>query len=59
MADAEMWRTFNCGIGFVFVVDAAAVEAVSSELERMQLEPRTIGAVVAQEDPSAERVRIG
>lgn len=59
VADAEMWRTFNCGIGFVFVVDAAAVEAVSSELERMQLEPRTIGAVVAQEDPSAERVRIG
>ena len=59
VADAEMWRTFNCGIGFVFVVDAAAVEAVSGELERMQLEPRTIGAVVAQEDPSAERVRIG
>src|SRR5688572_17046559 len=29
----EMWRTFNCGIGFVLIVDAAQVPAVSEALE--------------------------
>lgn len=59
VADAEMWRTFNCGIGFVFVVDAASADAVSGELDRMQLAPRTIGTVIEHADAATERVRIG
>ena len=51
----EMWRTFNCGIGFVFVVPAAAAAAVSAELDSMGLAPRRIGEVVARTD--GERVR--
>ncbi len=58
VADAEMWRTFNCGVGFVFVVPASAVDAVTAELDRMDLEPRTIGRVV-EVTGDAERVQIG
>ncbi|KRD34377.1 phosphoribosylaminoimidazole synthetase [Lysobacter sp. Root983] len=53
----EMWRTFNCGIGFVLIVapeDAAEIEA---ELERMALANWRIGRVVAHAD--GERVHIG
>jgi phosphoribosylformylglycinamidine cyclo-ligase len=53
----EMWRTFNCGIGFVLIVapqDAAAIEA---ELQRMELANWRIGRVVAHAD--GERVHIG
>ena len=57
VADAEMWRTFNCGIGFVFVVPADAAEAVSAELAGMALGPKVIGRVV--EHSTGERVRIG
>ena len=57
VAREEMWRTFNCGIGFVFVVPAVAVDAVTAELDRMDLEPRTIGRVVPAGE--GERVQIG
>ena len=57
VSDAEMWRTFNCGVGFVFVVPEAAADAVSAELERMDLAPRVIGRVVDAGD--GERVRFG
>jgi len=53
----EMWRTFNCGVGFVLVVAAADVAATGIELDRLGLAHRPIGEVV----PSAggERVHIG
>ena len=57
VADAEMWRTFNCGIGFVFVVPEASAAAVHDYLQAMALEPRQIGKVIA--DDGGERVRIG
>ncbi|HVI26197.1 MAG TPA: phosphoribosylformylglycinamidine cyclo-ligase [Xanthomonadaceae bacterium] len=56
IADAEMWRTFNCGIGFVLVVAPDAVTAVGAQLDRLGLPHRQIGEVVAA---SGERVRIG
>jgi phosphoribosylformylglycinamidine cyclo-ligase len=53
----EMWRTFNCGVGFVLVVAPGDVAAVSADLTRLGLAHRPIGTVV----PAAgdERVRIG
>jgi len=57
VADAEMWRTFNCGIGFVLVVPQREVAAIEAELERLALAHRRIGEVVATGDD--ERVRIG
>jgi phosphoribosylformylglycinamidine cyclo-ligase len=57
VADAEMWRTFNCGVGFVLVVAAGDVSTVGADLDRLGLAHRQIGAVVASD--GAERVRIG
>jgi phosphoribosylformylglycinamidine cyclo-ligase len=57
VADAEMWRTFNCGVGFVLVVAPEALGAVGKELERLGLPHREIGEVVVAGD--SERVRIG
>jgi len=53
----EMWRTFNCGVGFVVITAAADVDAVTSDLDRMELSHRAIGRVVAAGD--GDRVRIG
>jgi len=57
VAAQEMWRTFNCGIGFVLVVPAGAVAAVEGELDRVDLSHRRIGKVVNVN--GGDRVRIG
>ena len=53
----EMWRTFNCGVGFVLVLAPGDVAAVSADLQRLGLAHRAIGSVVAA--ARDERVRIG
>ena len=49
----EMWRTFNCGIGFVLVLAPGDVAAVG-RAGRLGLAHRAIGRVVTAGD---ERVR--
>ncbi len=56
VADAEMWRTFNCGIGFVLVVAPDQAAAVQADLARLRLAHWQIGQVVPA---GGERVRIG
>jgi phosphoribosylformylglycinamidine cyclo-ligase len=56
VADAEMWRTFNCGVGFVLVAAPGDVAAVAADLDRLGLSHREIGQVVRAD---GERVRIG
>ena len=61
VADAEMWRTFNCGVGFVLVVPQSAVAAVSAGLDAQGLAHRAIGQVVRLPGGAGdgERVHIG
>jgi phosphoribosylformylglycinamidine cyclo-ligase len=57
VAREEMWRTFNCGVGFTVILPRDAVTAASALLAKHGLASSVIGEVVpAQGD---ERVRIG
>lgn len=55
VADAEMRRTFNCGIGYVLILPHDAVPAVQARLAREDWPSWIIGSVVRHE--SGERVR--
>ncbi|PPT92713.1 phosphoribosylformylglycinamidine cyclo-ligase [Xanthomonas theicola] len=57
VADSEMWRTFNCGIGFVLVAAPDQVAALERSLDTLGLAHWQIGAVVAA--GAGERVHIG
>ncbi|MFT3763425.1 MAG: phosphoribosylformylglycinamidine cyclo-ligase [Pseudoxanthomonas sp.] len=54
---AEMWRTFNCGIGFVLMVAPADAAAVEADLDRLDLPHWRIGQVTAP--AGEERLKIG
>jgi phosphoribosylformylglycinamidine cyclo-ligase len=57
VAREEMWRTFNCGVGFTILLPRDAVSAASALLAKHGLASSVIGEVVkAQGD---ERVHIG
>ncbi|TAL87001.1 MAG: phosphoribosylformylglycinamidine cyclo-ligase [Rhodanobacter sp.] len=56
VAREEMWRTFNCGIGFTVILPQHAVSAASALLERHGLSSTIIGEVVTASGD--ERVRI-
>lgn len=58
VADAEMWRTFNCGIGFVLIVAAGQAAAVGAAVTAQGLDHWRIGSVVAAV-PGRDRVHIG
>ena len=42
----EMWRTFNCGIGYAVIVARAAAESTIAALAKLGLAARTIGEIV-------------
>jgi phosphoribosylformylglycinamidine cyclo-ligase len=53
----DMWRTFNCGIGFVLMVAPATAAAIEADLDRLGLAHWQMGRVVPA--GSGERLRIG
>jgi len=46
LADTEMWRTFNCGIGFVLIVAADQLSSLSTALDALNVPCWAIGEVV-------------
>jgi phosphoribosylformylglycinamidine cyclo-ligase len=57
VADAEMWRTFNCGIGFVLIAEASRAAALEASLDQAGIGHWRIGQVVTA--GAGERVHIG
>ena len=58
----EMWRTFNCGVGFVLMVAPGDVAAINADLDRLGLAHWQIGQVTAPLNGTAgsgDRLRIG
>jgi phosphoribosylformylglycinamidine cyclo-ligase len=56
VAREEMWRTFNCGIGYVLIVAPEGAAAIGSDLDRLGLAHWQIGQVTAAGD--GERLHI-
>ena len=46
VAQDEMWRVFNCGVGFAVVVPRLAVDKAMASLKKSRLKPWIIGEVV-------------
>lgn len=57
VAREEMWRTFNCGVGFTVLLPRDAVSAASALLAKHDLKSWVIGEVVKAHGD--ERVHIG
>ncbi len=57
VANDEMWRTFNCGIGYTLIVAQAQVGATIAALKSLQLDAWQIGVI--EKATGDERVRIG
>jgi phosphoribosylformylglycinamidine cyclo-ligase len=56
VAQSEMWRTFNCGIGFTVIVGKDEADKTIANLRGLNLASTQIGEVVSTD--GGERVRI-
>ncbi|HEY8007217.1 MAG TPA: phosphoribosylformylglycinamidine cyclo-ligase [Methylocella sp.] len=50
IAESEMLRTFNCGIGMVLIAKSSMAAEVSQALRAEGMDPMTLGRIVAEAD---------
>lgn len=50
----EMWRVFNCGVGFVLVVPRKEADEVLAQLRRARQKPWILGEVVKGKTPEVQ-----
>ena len=50
IAESEMLRTFNCGIGMVLIAKSSKAAEVSQALRAEGMDPMTLGRIVAEAD---------
>ena len=58
VADAEMYRVFNCGIGMVMVVPKDKADAVMASLRAHGEEVSQIGEIIERADPASAQTLI-
>lgn len=58
VADNEMYRVFNCGIGMIIVVPAGQADAVSATLQEHGEEVSRLGEIIQQQGDDAPRITI-
>lgn len=46
VADDEMWRVFNCGVGFALIVPRLKADAALAVLKRARMKPWVVGEIV-------------
>lgn len=54
----EMLQIFNCGIGYVLVVNENLVDDILDRIHALRLKAWTIGTVVRRNEPNAEKVNV-
>jgi len=57
VADTEMWRTFNCGVGMVICVAAEHLDQALAALQELGEQAWCIGRIVDRADDSAVQLR--
>ncbi len=58
LSDEEMLQIFNCGIGYILIVDAKDLEDTMLKLESINQPVYEIGVIEKRESEEAEQVRI-
>lgn len=58
VADAEMYRVFNCGIGMIIVVPADQADAISATFQAHGEQVSRLGEIIQQKGDDAPRITI-